>query len=572
MKKDKHSYFKEDIRRVLLLYGIVPVVLLTLVCLFLFWGAWRYSLERTNKNDNKSMTLDLETIISSYAELAEEVARQNEIFDDGLTSAKRVEIFNQIYAISNELDIKVNVYIFDNEMMPIISSKKTVPDYLDGKVYANWGVFRMLNQKKEDLALKLVKDEDIDSMQLVIGKTVISSEETLGYVVFTIDSKQFQIKIANVESQTVISDQYGTIFASNNYNFLNTLKRFDLGDHDFNGNIENIFGRYYISSRAIFENQIYIYSISSFGKQTIVLGYIFIILVFVFVMMTLTVLISTKKMAAKKTKNLYTLIEAFENAKQGDLNTYIDISSSDEWKIIGESYNLMIDSLKEQIIKNKEMGRLVATAQFKQLESQFNPHFLFNTLENIRFMCKLDPISASQMTYNLSNLLRYSVRSTQEEVTIQEDTFYTENYMRILKYRFNHRFHYDVSLSAEVERCIIPKLIIQPLIENAIKYGFEGKDKLSIRISGSIEEGKLVLLCVDDGAGMKKEVLDEVRQIIKQNTNVSNHSGLFNVHRRIQLKYGDEYGIQIESELGHGTSLRVILPVKYGDQTGGQEC
>lgn len=571
MKKDKHSYFKDDMRRTLLLYAIVPVALLTVVCLFLFAGAWLYSLEKTNRNDNARVTDDIEKTVTAYIEMTNKFAQQPDILEGKVDTGIRVEIFEEIYHISNELNRKANLYVFDEALLPVISSTRTVPDYLDGTAYANWGVFRILNQNPGGLAMKLVRDEVTDTMQLVIGKAMVRTDEIKGYVVFTIDSKQFQKIIAGQDSQTVITDENGWVFLNNNYTFLNNLNRFDLKGQSANGNIENEYGKYYISSTGILDNSIQIYSITSLGNQITIFLAILIILLLVFSMMILAVFISSKKMAVKKTRDFYAIIEAFEKVKEGDLNTYVDISSNDELSVIGESYNLMLDSLKEQKEKNKEMGRLVAVSQSKQLESQFDPHFLYNTLENIRFMCKLDSASASKMIFNLATLLRYSVSNTQEEVTVKDDVFYTKSYMSILKYRFNDRFHYSIDLPDAVLKCIIPKLIIQPMIENSIKYGFAGKENLSVKISGYIEDGKLVLICTDDGAGMTAEDLKDLLHIIKQNTNASAHSGLYNIHRRVQLRYGDEYGVQIESELGKGTCVRIILPVRSEDP-GGPLC
>lgn len=562
MKRDKHSYFKDDMRRTLLLYAIVPVAMVTVVCLFLFAGAWLYSLEKTNRNDNARITGDLETTITSYMEMTDKLAGQTDILKGTVDTVERVEIFEEIYRISNQLDRKAYLYVFDKALLPVISSTSTVPEYLDGTAYANWGIFRILNQNPGKLAMKLVEDEVTDTMQLVIGKAMIRSGEIEGYVVFTIDSKQFQKIIAGQDSQTVITDENGWVFINNNYTFLNNLNRFDLDGQSANGNIENEYGRYYISSTAILDNSIQIYSITSLGNQITIFLAIFIILFLVFAMMILAVFISSKKMAVKKTRDFYAIIEAFEKVKEGDLNTYVDISSNDELSVIGKSYNLMLDSLKEQKDRNREMGRLVAVSQSKQLESQFDPHFLFNTLENIRFMCKLDPASASKMIYNLATLLRYSVSNTQEEVTVKDDVFYTKSYMSILKYRFKDRFHYSIELPPSVLECIIPKLIIQPMIENSIKYGFKGKENLSVEISGHIEDGNLVLICTDDGAGMSASDLKGLQQIVMQNTNTSSHTGLFNIHRRVQLRYGDEYGVQIESDLAKGTCVRIVLPAK----------
>lgn len=568
MKRDKHSYFKDDMRRTLLLYAIVPVALLTVVCLFLFAGTWLYSLEKTNRNDNMRVTNDIEKTVTSYIEMTNQLAQQPDLLEEKVDTGTRVKIFEEIYRIANELDRKAYLYVFNKELVPVISSTKTIPEYLDGAAYANWGILRELNQNSGEPAMKIVKDEVTDTMQLVIGKAIMKTGEVEGYVVFTIDSKQFQKIIAEQHSQTVITDENGWVFLNNNYAFLNNLNRFDLKGQSANGSIENEYGKYYISSTTILDNNIRIYSLTPLDNQITTFLAIFIVLLLVFSMMIVAVFISSKTMAVKKTRDLYAIIEAFEKVKEGDLNTYVDISSNDELSVIGKSYNLMLDSLKDQKERNKEMGQLVAVSQSKQLESQFDPHFLFNTLENIRFMCKLEPESASKMIFNLATLLRYSISNTKEEVTLSDDVFYTKNYMSILKYRFKDHFQYSIDLPDPVLRCIIPKLIIQPMIENSIKYGFKGRKDLSVDISGHIEHGNLVLVCTDDGAGMNPEELKELKQIIAQNTNVSSHTGLFNIHRRVQLRYGEEYGIQIESEPGKGTCVRVVLPAK-SENSGG---
>ena len=568
-KKSKHSYYKDDMRRILLLYAIIPVALLSLVFLLLFWGTWRYSLEKNNRNDNQRITADVETTVQSYIDLAQQLAQQGDILQSGLDAGKRVEIFEKIYEISNKLDRKATLYVLDQNLGSVISGTKELPSYLDGDYYANWGIFRIMNENPQEIALKLVEDGTTDTVQLIIGKAMIKEGKIEGYVLFALDSKQYQKQIADQESQTVITDENGGVFLTNNYSFLNNINRFELDGQAANGNIENDYGKYYMTSTSLFNNRISIYSLSSVSNQTAVFLVIFVVLIFVFAMMILAVRISTKRMAVKKTRDLYKIIEAFEKVKTGDLNTYVDISSNDELAVIGESYNLMIDSLKSQIERNKEMGHLVDDSQTKQLESQFDPHFLYNTLENIRFMCKLDPSSASKMIFNLATLLRYSISNKQEEVTVKDDIFYTKNYMSILKYRFNEHFHYEIDLPEELQHCIIPKLIIQPMIENSIKYGFAGKENLSITISGFIEKDKLILSCSDDGAGIPAADLTGIKKVLTQATNTSRHSGLYNIHRRVQLRYGEEYGIQIESEQGHGTRIKVILPVKYTPGAGG---
>lgn len=572
MKNKKHSYFVDDIRRMLLLYAIIPVVLLTLVCLLIFWGVGRYTVEKTTRNENRAITEGIDIMVDAFTGLLQMVQMQQEIFDGEIEVKTRVDIFEKIYEVSNRLGKKANIYVFDKDRTPIITGTKIVPAYLDGKNLENWGIFRIMKQNPEGIALKLIEDTGSGDMQLIIGKAMMNEDEIKGYALFVIGSKQFLIDVAKNDSQTVITDENGWVFVSNNYSLLDTLGRFNLKTDKKNNNITYDFGKFYITKSEIQRGRLRIYSIAALSNQIARLQYTVAVLLFVFAMMIISVLLSSKGMAAKKTKDLYTIIKAFERAKEGDLDTLINISSNDEFETIAEAYNQMLESLKEQIERNKEMGELVAFSQMKQLESQFNPHFLFNTLDNIRFMCKLDPPSASKMVLNLSILLRYSINIKQEEVTVNEDIAYTENYMSILKYRFNQRFQYMIDIPAEIEQCIIPKLLIQPMIENSIKYGFEGKEQLLVEISGYKEEGRLIVICSDNGAGIKPRVLKEIEHILMSSTNRSSHSGLYNINRRLQLKYGDAYGIQIESEFGNGTTLKVILPVRYGENAGGSDA
>lgn len=568
----KRSYYKEGIRRMLLIYSIIPVVIFTMFFLFLFTGAWNYSTRNTMIQENEKMEKLMDTTVNAYIDLIYKFEQYDWLFQRELQTDQRVSIFEEIYRVSNQIHKKADIYIFNKELQPTVSASQTLPEYLEGKYSGNWGVFRIMKENPETIAIKLQNASGNDSMQLLIGKALVKEEQIQGYVVFVMDSRQFMTDIADLESQTVIADENGWIFLSNNYNFLDSLDRVDLNLEKPISTVTKEDDRYVIASTKLLDEKLQIYSIFSITSQIQMIHYIALILLFVFSMLIFLVLISSKTIVAKKTKDLYLIIDAFNKAKAGNLNTQIYLESDDEFEIIADSYNQMLSSLKELIEKNREMDQLVATAQTKQLESQFNPHFLFNTLDNIRFMCKMEPEIASKMVLNLSTLLRYSISNNQEEVTVEEDIGYTENYMSILKLRFNHRFQYSIDIATDIEHCIIPKLLIQPMIENSIKYGFAGRDKLAVEITGYQENNQLVFICKDDGVGMPEEVLLEMQSILAQSDNKSNHTGLYNINRRLQIKYGKEYGIQIHSVQNEGTVLTVTLPIRYEGETGGSHA
>ena len=217
---------------------------------------------------------------------------------------------------------------------------------------------------------------------------------------------------------------------------------------------------------------------------------------------------------------------------------------------------------------NRRMVQLVAASQNKQLESQFNPHFLYNTLENIRYMCKMEPAIAEKMVYSLSGLLRYSLDGSKTEVTLKEDLEHLENYLTILKYRFNRRFSYQITVEPEALSCRIPKLVLQPMIENSVKYGFGNQENLKVELKAYVYEEKLIMICRDDGVGINQAVLSEITALLEQPENNSRHSGIYNIHRRIEILYGRPYGVEVRSAEGHGTTLIVTLPAREEGGTG----
>jgi sensor histidine kinase YesM len=202
-----------------------------------------------------------------------------------------------------------------------------------------------------------------------------------------------------------------------------------------------------------------------------------------------------------------------------------------------------------------------AIARIKQLESQLNPHFLFNTMENVRFMIRLDPKVADKMIVGLSNLLRYSIKDDNtKSVTLGVEIEHTRDYLTLLHYRFGERFYYEINVQDQLENALIPRLLFQPIVENSVVHGLEGKEEIHVAISVSRADQVLLIDINDDGAGMSDETLDQLRSSLQSNEYETYHIGICNVHQRIRLLYGDSYGLHINSELGKGTSIQIRLP------------
>ena len=215
-------------------------------------------------------------------------------------------------------------------------------------------------------------------------------------------------------------------------------------------------------------------------------------------------------------------------------------------------------------------------SELTALQSQINPHFLYNTLETIRGQALMDDnVEIARMVEALSSFFRYSISRKGNLVTLREELANINNYMLIQRYRFNNRFFLEVIIDEDDEEAydyLIPKLIIQPVVENAIFHGLEERmegGKVSIEVI--VTETNLILTISDNGSGIDGAALKELNnRIHSSNMKLEDGNGkeqrntgiaLPNVHKRIQLLFGEEYGVNIYSTVGQGTDVEITIPV-----------
>lgn len=213
------------------------------------------------------------------------------------------------------------------------------------------------------------------------------------------------------------------------------------------------------------------------------------------------------------------------------------------------------------------------------LQSQINPHFLYNTLECIRGQALMDDnLEIARMVEALGAFFRYSISRKGNLVTLKDELDNIDNYMLIQRYRFGNRFSMEVIIDEEDEEaynCLIPRLIIQPIVENAIFHGLEERlEGGRVTIEVIVTEKTLIITVSDNGKGISREQLNKLNAKIRsRDTNPEDGEAgnqrntgiaLPNIHKRIQLLFGEEYGVDIYSTPGQGTDVEVTIPVNYG--------
>jgi len=219
--------------------------------------------------------------------------------------------------------------------------------------------------------------------------------------------------------------------------------------------------------------------------------------------------------------------------------------------------------------KSFKPALLFGSAQLRALQAQINPHFMYNTLQIIGGMAiKKDAPEIYDVTVELSDIMRYSLSFGKEMVPLREELRYLDSYLSIQNRRFGDRIQIEKNIDGALLDCLIPKLILQPLVENSLEHGLSCKGGAwRVTLSGVLENGDMHLSVTDNGMGMDAERLGYIRaEIVKGVENAiasSAHIGLVNVNSRIRLKYAGHYGVTVESVQGEGTRVDILMPAQW---------
>lgn len=257
---------------------------------------------------------------------------------------------------------------------------------------------------------------------------------------------------------------------------------------------------------------------------------------------------------------MQTLRSCMLKAQQGDLKSYYPVSEiKDEISEVGSAYNTMLDDLSDSFDKIIYEQQKKNEAEMNILQEQIKPHFLYNTLENIRWMAKkynADDVEGAITT--LSQYFRLSLNHGEQEVSLKQEFQHTKSYLDIQKIRYKEKLSYMIELDPEIADFKICKITIQPLVENAIKHGIKNKNMNgTVTISGKCVDNMIIIEVEDDGVGMNQKTLQEIKNNLTDDN--SSHYGLRNVYRRLQHYYGDKVSMDIESFETIGTFITIKI-------------
>lgn len=278
----------------------------------------------------------------------------------------------------------------------------------------------------------------------------------------------------------------------------------------------------------------------------------------------LLVILISHQIAKRITSPIFALKNGMSRLVEGDMPSKVDVVAYDELKYLVQGYNIMVEDLNVYVDAMYQYGRKISEAeiqslkfQLESLQSQINPHFLYNTLNTVSYLAmQKRTMDVRKMIQSLNQLLRCTLSDTSELITIEEEIQFLHAYVGIQEYRYPDMITLKIRCEPDVKEMLIPKLILQPLVENAILHGiFPTGKKGNIDIQIFSKSNRIFFVVEDNGIGMKTEDVEKIKE-----KKGFNRIGVTNVQERLQLYYGETSELMIVSEYGKGTVIKFDIP------------
>lgn len=302
---------------------------------------------------------------------------------------------------------------------------------------------------------------------------------------------------------------------------------------------------------------------------------VLIFIIFVLITTVLSILLALN--ISRPIKKLSSLMKVVEI---GNFQVDLQIKNRDEIGLLARSFNSMISKIRELVEKNYYIEIKQREAELYALQAQINPHFMYNTLQTIGAAVEEEESEeVIKMVMLLGRILRYSLSNESKLVRISEEVRHVEDYLTIQKFRFEDRVRFDIDTRIETEQWLTPKFILQPVVENSIKYGLEHRKGVRIHIlinkefSAKSGGDNIVFRIRDDGPGIPPDRLLEVEQMLKAGKMAQGETGvgLKNVHARIAIMFSEFYGLEIHSMHMEGTEITIRIPLITAESTNHNE-
>ena len=596
MKKIKQWVNQLSVKMKLIFYGyliITPVLIL--ICAVLLFYNYNKDLESRLENDRSSVNALAESIFvlqsdikdfSTYfcindevhalltAKNAEELNKNAKLW----LEAAPMQIVQDMVALKGHIKT-IGIYP-ENGVRPYLRCMDASAYVPDLETVKKTAVYRDTLASDNGILWRSVSKYDketyntnrSDKLVLYRGIFDLTQKKTLGYIVIGVSQEVFQklgegILHSDREGVLILDKFGGELSRSGSIptQVAEYLKSDDFIKEDYRERKHNFtFGDYQVvCSQKEKNSSIIVKVVPRYSRQMQLtdIAYMPITLMIGVLLGLLPLLLIISNIVTRPLKRVSEAIVKFST---GDFDQRVEVETRDEVGEVAECFNKMVEDIKSLIDENYVITLQEKESELAALQAQINPHFLYNTLDSLYWQAtEADNDEIAESILGLSQLFRLVLSQGKKEVTVAQEIELVSRYLQIQKMRFSRRLHYEINVADEVKSAYIPKLILQPFVENAIVHGFENVSiPCYLTVTGSLDKGKIRFEIKDTGIGMRQDQIDDIweeepAQYARQRIG---RYAIKNIKERLELRYHGDFELEIQSDVGKGTTVILCIP------------
>lgn len=565
--------FQNQLRRSFI--GYVAAILALILLLYLGGFALNFFavIVRGCRRDNEALETALTQQLAAYDSGAVALTGADAL-RRAVESGERsdcLEANRLLYDFTNQQELRAYFVLLGADMQ-VLSSNFSAHNQsiFASSAFAAGAAARM--QQEPAATLRYVCTAPVSSEQActytVCRAVPDESGAAVGYLLLNLRQEGFRDAVRDTDSEVLLTDRYDNLI----YTTLDPREdpqdkqlsnKFSLS-LESDGILALDGSRYYAVCGTVGPQALRLYTLTSLDVQLRMLLYSVGLFVVLLLLLTGVVVAMTKAFTRQNAMELGELTAAVEKLSQNGGAEALPPQCSEESQALYTRFRELIAHNDELLDRRRQM-------EIKHLEEQFNPHFVYNVMETVRYQISEDPETASEMLLSFASLMRYSVNYGHTKVSLETDVEYVNDYLLLQKARYNNCLLYEFDIPEELLECRVPKLLLQPVIENSIVHGYRAGQTLHICVQAEHRDDTLRFTVTDDGAGIPAERLAALRESFERDlTNeYTAHVGLYNIQKVIRLTYGAPYGVQIESTEGQGTAVTLTIPYEVEEN---EEC
>lgn len=556
--------FRSELMVAFICIGVIPFIICCAVLIQMFQMQTDRKAEATSTAISAEAVADLDDMVEQLEKLSERIAG-NVKLSQALAMEDTTEYSNLIYKVLYEKTSSFREYasfsLYDMEgnvkfSTDAVADRKSMPVY--------WGVLKKAADNPYSMVSSVGSDDDV---ALCFARVIIPYDRATGFFVINIEKEKLENLLVGMyggqDGLAVLDDHLHAIFEGGVAGEIDadTLirDRFLAGSE-----ITEDYEDYSVSFEKLSEIDFYVTVIrpNAFTKDTLSTLYR-ILFIMAGVILIISIVISNV-FAINFSKPIRIMRENMREVRKGNLEVRMEPEWNNEFSDLANSFNHMTSELKDymelQVSQQKELNG----TQIAMMQAQLNPHFLYNTLDTMKWVAKANHVpKLVTLVSKLSKILRASI-SKEQFVTLKSEMELVDSYAEIQKIRFDGKFECTIEYAPELEDVMVPKLVVQPIVENAVIHGLEDFEDGHILVEAyahTEESGKTVMVIevTDDGRGITDEEIARLNEADEDAR--KGHIGVRNVARIIELNYGSEYGLKIRRGDEGGTVVTMTFPI-----------